>query len=314
MSQREPALSASEFPRAVEVRVPATSANLGPGFDCLGMALDLWNTVRLERGQGGITIMGQGADYLRRKEGNLVYRAVARLFRHLDQEVPALALSCHNAIPLTRGLGSSAAAVVGGLVAANALCGTPLGQDELLKLACEMEAHPDNVTPALLGGCQIAVVAEDGVVVTSRVALPGELRAVLFVPAFPMPTAKARAVLGDTVTRQDAVFNIGRAALLVNALATGRLELLEIATQDRLHQPQRESIFPQMRLLFRAARQAGALGVFLSGAGSSILALTNGREMTVAYELAEEARKASLEGEIIITKPVQQGATVTAVE
>lgn len=294
--------------------MPATSANLGPGFDCLGMALDLWNTVRLERGAGGITITGYGADHLRRNESNLVYRAVARLFRHLEQGVPPLTLSCHNAIPLTRGLGSSAAAVVGGLVAANVLCGSPLRQDELLKLAVEMEGHPDNVTPALLGGCQIAVVGEDGAVVTSRVALPDELKAVLFVPAFQMPTAKARAVLGQTVPRQDAVFNIGRAALLVNALASNRVELLDIATRDRLHQPQRESIFPQMRLLFRAARQAGALGVFLSGAGSSVLALTNGREMTVAYELAEEARKASLEGEVIITKPVQQGATVTAVE
>lgn len=321
----------------VHVRAPATSANLGPGFDCLGMALDLWNTVTLERGREGITITGEGADRLRRDRGNLVFRAVATFYERTALDMPQLALTCHNAIPLSRGLGSSSAAIVGGLVAANALCGTPLGNDELLKLATEMEGHPDNVTPALLGGCQIAVQA-DGRVVASRVPLPEGLSAVLFVPAFAMPTAKARAALaehqldrlkelgapaasdgaretlGRTVFREDAVFNVGRAALLVNALATGHLDLLDTATRDRLHQPQRERIFPQMRLLFRAARQAGALGAFLSGAGSTVLALTQGKEMTVAYELAEEARKASLPGEVVITKPTQEGATVASIQ
>jgi homoserine kinase len=179
----------------------------------------------------------------------------------------------------------------------------------MLALATELEGHPDNVTPALLGGCQIAVV-DDGKVVASAVPVPEDLSAVLFIPEFAMPTAQARAVLPPDVPRKDAVFNIGRAALLVNALASGRLDLLGVATDDRLHQPQRQAIFPQMRLLFRAARQAGALGVFLSGAGSTVLAFSKGIEMTVAYELAEEARKASLAGDVVITKPTAQGATV----
>jgi len=321
----------------VTVRVPATSANLGPGFDCLGMALDIWNTVTLERGRDGVTITGEGADRLRRDRGNLVWRAVTTLYERIGQEPPSFSLACHNTIPLSRGLGSSSAAIVGGLVAANALCGSPMSPGGLLNLAAEMEGHPDNVAPALLGGCQIAVQDQENVL-ASRVPLPDALSAVLFVPAMPMPTAKARAALpehqldrlsqlgvqasneatretlGRTLFREDAVFNIGRAALLVNALSTGRLDLLDAATQDRLHQKQRERIFPQMRLLFRAARQAGALGVFLSGAGSTVLALTLGREMTLAYELAEEARKASLPGDVVITKPTQEGATVTAAE
>ncbi|MSQ12900.1 MAG: homoserine kinase [Dehalococcoidia bacterium] len=296
-----------------EVRVPATTANLGPGFDCLGMALDLWNTVTLERGREGVTITGEGADRIRRDQGNLVLRAVSAVFQRLGQEKPPLALACHNVIPMSRGLGSSSAAIVGGLVAGNALCGSPLTEQDLLNLATEQEGHPDNVTPALLGGCQIAV-QEGGKVVASRVPLPPGLSAVLFIPTMPMPTAKARAVLEPTVAREDAVYNIGRAALLVNAFATRRLDVLDVATNDRLHQPQRERIFPQMRLLFRAARQAGALGVFLSGAGSTVLALTVGREMTIAYEMAEEARKASLEGSVVITKPTEQGAQIVSVE
>ena len=293
--------------------MPATTANLGPGFDCLGMALDVWNTVRLERGGQGVTVTGEGADRLNRNEGNLIYRAAQALFHHIGQPVPPLGLVCHNDIPLSRGLGSSSAAIVGGLVAANALCGNPASQEALLKLAIEIEGHPDNVTPALLGGCQVVVHNGDSIV-TSGVPLPEGLGAVLFIPNMPMATAKARAVLPQSYSREDAVFNVGHAALLVNALATGNLELLKVATEDRLHQPQRQTIFPQMRLLFRAALQGGAYGVFLSGAGSSVLAFAKGNEMTVAYELADEARKAGLEGTLLITHPIEQGATVVSVE
>ncbi|MBI2936383.1 MAG: homoserine kinase, partial [Chloroflexi bacterium] len=271
--------------RRVEVKVPATTANLGPGFDCLGMALDLWNLVSLEVGKSNTVICGEGAETLSRGEDNLVYRSVFRLFAEVGKPVPALGLSCRNAIPLARGLGSSAAAVVGGLVAANALCGRPLSQRELLRLATEQEGHADNVAPALLGGCQI-VMKEGNGLLTAQVPLPEGLSAVLFIPDQPLSTEKARAVLPPQVSREDAVFNIARSAMLVNALACGKLDLLALATQDRLHQPYREKLFPSMRLIFRAALEAGALGVFLSGSGSSILALARGREMTIGYEMA----------------------------
>ena len=292
-----------------EVRVPATTANLGPGFDCLGMALDVWNTVRLETGGTGVTVSGEGDGSLSLGRDNLVYQAAESLFRAIGKPVPRLSLTCENAVPLGRGLGSSSAAAVGGLVAANALCESPLSDDEVLALAVEIEGHPDNVTPALLGGCRI-VVADGDELVTAPVPLARDLYAVLFVPAQQMPTQQARGLLSSTVSRADAVFNMGRAALLVNALSTGDISLLRTATQDRLHQPARGVLFPAMARIIRAALDAGAAGAFLSGAGSTILALTEDREMTVGYEMADMADKAGVPGEVKVTKVSPQGAHV----
>ena len=211
-------------------------------------------------------VHGEGAGVLSLGPDNLVHRAADALFREAGVSPPDFSLTCHNAIPLERGLGSSAAAVVGGLLAANALCDEPLSPQDLLRLAARLEGHPDNAAAALFGGCQI--VAQDGdALLCASVALPSGLRAVLFIPDEAMNTAQARAVLPPVVSRQDAAFNAARTALLVNALAEGRLEHLRTATQDRMHQPQREVLFPAMRLIFSAALNAGALGVFLSGAG-----------------------------------------------
>ena len=300
--------------RRVTVRVPATTANLGPGFDCLGMALDLWNQVRLELGQGTwVTITGEGAQELSQQRDNLVCRAAEALFCRAGQEPPELRISCHNTVPLARGLGSSATAIVGGMVAANALLEEPLPQEQVLALAAELEGHPDNVTPALLGGCQVVTQGDQGLV-SASVPLPRGLYAVLFIPDQPMPTQEARSVLPPQVSRQDAVFNVGRTALLVVALATGKLEHLRTATEDRLHQPARQQLFPAMRLIFRAALDAGALGAFLSGGGSTVLALTQGRQLTIGYEMADSANKAGVPGTIKIVRPSRRGATVTKLE
>ena len=297
------------MPKRVAVKVPATTANLGPGFDCLGMALDLWNDILVETGKDVITIYGEGADTLSRGKNNLVYKAVSAPFQEAGISMPELSISCRNTIPLSRGLGSSSAAIAGGLLAGNELAGRPLSQECLLELGSSLEGHPDNVTPALLGGCQI-VVREGERLIATPVPLPEELKVVLFIPDVPMPTDKARAVLAPNVSREDAVYNVGRVALLVNALTTGNLELLRVATQDRLHQPARQAIFPAMKNIFRAALEAGALGVFLSGAGSTVLALTSGREMTIGYEMAEAAKKSNVRGEIKVTKPSKSGAYV----
>ncbi|MCS7207770.1 MAG: homoserine kinase [Dehalococcoidia bacterium] len=299
--------------RRVEVRVPATTANLGPGFDCLGMALELFNLVRLETGRSGVIITGEGADTLPAGPENLVYQAVQRAFQRAGHPIPPLALTCRNFIPLARGLGSSSAAIVGGLVAANALMGNPLDIPTLLEMATEIEGHPDNVAPALLGGCQIVVQAE-GRLHTAAVPLAPDLRVVVLIPDQPMPTQQARAVLPPQVSRPDAVFNLGRVALLVNALHSRRWDDLALATQDRLHQPARQALFPAMPLIFKAALDAGALGVFLSGAGSSIVALTRGREMTIGYEMLDMAHKAGVSATVQITRPWPQGAEVVGVE
>lgn len=296
----------------VVVRVPTTSANLGPGFDALGLALALFNTVTLERSASfGITIEGEGAEQLPRDESNLVFRGVAAAWVSAGQKMPPLHLHCQNAIPLARGLGSSAAAVVAGLVAANALLGEPLSQNRLLELAVELEGHPDNVAPALLGGCRVVVMAEEGLI-AGRVPLPPALRAVLFIPDFEMPTLESRRLLAPQVSREDAVFNLGRSALLVTALATGRLDLLRVATQDRLHQPARQQIFPAMPKLFRAAVEAGAHGAFLSGGGPTILALATEREEAIAQAMAEAAQREGVGGRALVTHPTEVGAQVVS--
>ncbi len=293
----------------VKVRIPATSANMGPGFDCLGMALDIWNTLELETGASGIEITGEGSDLLPRDASNMVCDAVARVYRELGRSVPSLRIVCHNEVPLARGLGSSSAALVGGLVAGNAVCGDPLSPSDLLDIAADIEGHPDNVAPALMGGCRIAV-RDDGRVVTAPVPVPDGLAAVLFVPSEPLHTDEARAILDAHVPRTDAVFNIGRAALLVQALVTGDLTRLDVATDDRLHQPARQAMFPAMRNLFRAALGAGAMGVFLSGAGPTVLALARDREFTIGYEMADAAAKSGIDGQVKITSLTERGAHV----
>lgn len=300
----------------IQVKAPATTANLGPGYDCLGLALDLWNRLDVmqagEDGEGSdsqplVDVVGEGTGELPTADDNLVYRAMAFLFQEADQQMPPLRLRCHNEIPLERGLGSSAAAITGGLVAANVLCGAPFNSNDLLEMAATIEGHPDNVAAAVLGGLQLVITDEDRLH-TAPIDMPPDLTAVLFIPDFRIATTDARAVLPKKVSVADAVYNASRTALFVAGMTTNRLEYLELATQDRLHQPYRQSLFPAMKLLFRAAREAGALGVFLSGSGSTVMALTQGREMTVAYEMSEAAKQAGVAGRVRITRPTVRGA------
>ena len=299
--------------RRVTVKVPATSANMGPGFDCLGMALDIWNSVHAEVGSSDFVIRGEGEKHLPRSQTNLVYRCFSLPFKESGRPIPDVAITCENEIPLGRGLGSSSAAAVAGLVAGNELCERPLSQGDILELAARIEGHPDNVSAALLGGCHI-VVRDGDRLLTSRVPVPEELQAVVFVPDVPMPTGQARSLLSPHILREDAVYNIGRMGLLVKAFATGDFTHLAIATEDRLHQPARQAIFPAMETIFRAALGAGALGVFLSGAGSSVLALTRDKVMTIGYEMADAAAKSGVGGTVKVTRPTEQGAQVLTSE
>jgi len=304
----------------IQVLAPATTANLGPGFDCLGMALDIWNRLEVYPGSadsGGPTVevIGEGAGELDTGPGNLVYRAMAFLFNEAGQEMPQVHLQCHNEIPLARGMGSSAAAIAGGLVAANAWCAQEFnrefGSNELLEMAVTIEGHPDNVAAAMMGGLRL-VVAEEDQIFTAPVEVPPQIRAVLFIPDHRIATGDARAVLPHKVTMADAVFNMSHTSLLVAAMGGNHPEYLAEATKDRLHQSYRQGLFPAMKLLFQAAMDAGALGVFLSGSGSTVLALTQGREMTVGYEMAEAAKQAGVEGRLKITQPTVRGAYVVA--
>ena len=295
-----------------QVLAPATTANLGPGFDCLGMSLDLWNRLEVYPGSPDsppplVEIVGEGVDELATDGTNLVYQSMEFLFREADREMPSVRLWCHNEIPLARGLGSSAAAIAGGLVAANHLCDRAYSPNELLEMAATIEGHPDNVAAAVLGGLQL-VVSDQQQLYTAPITVPLDIHTVLFVPDSRIVTADARRVMPSEISVADAVFNMSRIALFVAGMATNRPEYLKMGTQDRLHQPYRQTLFPAMKVILAAALDAGALGVFLSGSGSTILALTQGREMTVAYEMAEAARQASVEGRVKITQPTAIGA------
>ncbi|MBT5319889.1 MAG: homoserine kinase [Chloroflexi bacterium] len=299
----------NNHPESVSVRVPATAANLGPGFDSIGMAVDLWSELTVTRGPFEVTIEGDGADVLPTDEGNLVVAGARAAYNARGAEFPNLKFHCVNEIPFARGLGSSSAAIVSGIVAGFALQGDGTDPHEALLLAAEIEGHPDNVAPAIFGGCQIGVKAGDDWI-TSTIPVPEDLHAVILIPDFVGETSEARGVLDSEVSRADAVFNIGRSALLANALATGQMDLLRYATEDRLHQPQRAAIYKGMNTIIRAALTGGAHGAFLSGAGPSIMAFATEREYTVAYEMTEAARLHGIDASTRVVRPTTRGAHV----
>lgn len=298
--------------RRVTVRVPATTANIGPGFDCIGFALDIWNETTVERAPFDFQIEGEGEAALPRDARNLVVTGLAAVFRAAGCEPGEFAYRCRNAVPAGSGLGSSSAAVVTGILAGAAFIEKRFEMKDLLDLAASIEGHPDNVAPALLGGCQIGV-RHAGHWYTDPVMLPAGLRAIVFVPdeSSKRSTIETRLALPPEVSRSDAVFNIGRAAMLVNALASGNLDALRIATEDRLHQPARSSLFPYLNKVIKAALDAGAHGGFLSGAGPSVIALATTREMTIAYEMTEAARLFGVAGRTRVVMPTARGGHVT---
>jgi len=294
----------------VRVRVPATSANLGPGFDALGLALALYNEVTLEEADRvSVAVEGEGSGRLDEGAKNVVARGVALAFEVAGRAFPGARVRCVNRIPLSRGLGSSAAAWVGGLVAANVLMGEPLDRDALLAAATRAEGHPDNVAAAILGG--LAVSCADGPRVTAvSLPVPREIEWVVLVPETESSTREARAVLPESVPRADAIFNVQRVSLLLAALGTGRAELLAQAMQDRLHQPYRLRLFPWMDAVAAAGREAGALGCVLSGAGPSMIAAVRphaGESVVRAMERA--LRGAGIGGRVLHLPVDATGAT-----
>ena len=294
----------------VRVRVPATSANLGPGFDALGLALALYNEVTLEEADRvSVAVEGEGSGRLDEGAKNVVARGIALAFEVAGRVFRGARVRCVNRIPLSRGLGSSAAAWVGGLVAANALMGEPLDREALLAAATRAEGHPDNVAAAILGG--LAVSCADGPQVTAvSLPVPREIEWVVLVPETESSTREARALLPESVPRADAIFNVQRVSLLLAALGTGRADLLAQAMQDRLHQPYRLRLFPWMDAVATAGREAGALGCVLSGAGPSMIAATRPRAGESVVRAMERALRGAGIGGRALHLPVDAtGAT-----
>jgi homoserine kinase len=297
----------------VHVRVPATSANLGPGFDALGLALALYNEVEASEADSvGVTVEGEGAGELPAGADNVVARGVRLAYEAAGRPFKGVALRCVNRVPPARGLGSSAAAWVGGLVAGNRLAAGSLPPQELLALATRAEGHPDNVAAALHGGLTVSCVAADGHVTAVSLPVPEDLTWVVLVPAITASTAGARAVLPAAVPRADAVFNVQRVALLLAGLQARRPDALAAALDDRLHQPYRRALFPWMEAVSDAARRAGALGCVLSGAGPSLLAVVAGDGGAVGRAMEATLRAAGVEGRARTLAVDTAGATVLA--
>lgn len=299
---------------AITVRVPATSANLGAGFDCLGLALDVFASV---------TVTFSGAEQAPTEDvgEKMVLTAIRHTYARLGKPVPGVRAHYGLAIPLGRGMGASAVARVAGVLAANEFEGGPLSEGDCLDLASELEGHGDNACPAMFGGLQVCVLDSKAVpggaphYLRAACGYPHEAALALLIPDHSMATKEARKVLPDSYAKADVVHNIGRAALFVAAMAAGNLELLDEATNDRVHQPQRAALFPQLFDVFAAAKGAGARAAWLSGAGSSVAAICgedSGR--AVAAAMLNRLESSGGTGRSLVTRIAREGAMVAKVE
>ena len=297
------------------IRAPASTANFGSAFDAVGMALDLWIEVRVEpAAENAIIMQGEGADQLAdAADQNLIIRAAALGASRLGVELPTLRVTVQNGIPLARGLGSSAAAIATGLLIANTLAGADREIDDMLADATQLEGHPDNAAPALMGGTCVAVISEDSQPVARQLEFPNDLTCIAFVPDAELSTEQARAVLPRNVPLRDASFNVARTALLIRAFMTHHWNDLALATEDRLHQPYRADLVPGMAPLTHAAKAAGAYTAFLSGAGPTILAMSSPQyTAAVATAMTEAAHSLDIPGRALILAPSERGAHVVS--
>ncbi|MBQ2941141.1 MAG: homoserine kinase [Clostridia bacterium] len=261
----------------IRVKVPATSANLGPGFDSMGLCLGLYNEIEIEETEGGVEIVQDGFNYKNCPiERNLLYKAMKAVFDECGKSPKGLKIKIESNIPATRGLGSSAACIIGGMVGANAMYGL-LGPNDILSLATKMERHPDNVTPCLMGGFTVSCF--DGERVTySKMNLGDEISLAVIYPDSKLSTGKARTTLPYKVSHRDAAYNAAHSALLVSAIAGKKYNLLAEAMKDKLHQPYRMKMIPDMEEIFKIYKEAGAYGAYLSGSGPTLAAIIPTKE------------------------------------
>lgn len=296
----------------VRVIVPATTANLGPGFDTMGLALDMYTEVIMEAvGEGiRITSEGEGSEELSSSEDNLIYKCAKKLFDSVEYEPKGLSLRIINGIPLSRGLGSSASAIIAGLLAAREISAANISDYELLKMATEVEGHPDNVAPALFGGFVLSRM-EGKEIIYRKIDVDDKLLAVVAIPEFELPTEKSRAILPRTVSREDAIFNIGNASLLVYSLLMKDYSLLRKAMNDRLHEPYRIPLVPGLEEVKRRALGAGAFSAALSGAGPTVIAFADEHSSeSVRTAMEEGFRSAGIDSDVRILNLQNKGAIV----
>ena len=285
------------------IKVPATTANLGPGFDALGLALDLWNDAEFTSTEDNnilVSVQGEGHDRLSQTEDNAIAQAALMIYEKAGKPCSGLNINCINRIPLGSGLGSSSAAMLTGMLGANALLGNPFTSAEILKLAVDVEGHPDNIAPAMLGGLVASVLHEAGVISEKLPFRENHkpIHITVVLPDFYLPTQQARAVLPETISRKDAIYNISRAVLVTEALRTGNTDLLGITMRDTLHQPYRLPLIPGAIGALDAAKKAGAAAVAISGAGPSLIAFSASQNANIGDTMQKAFKLAGLDARI----------------
>ncbi|NLY85750.1 MAG: homoserine kinase [Tissierellia bacterium] len=278
----------------IKVKVPATSANLGPGFDVLGLAIDRYN----------IFTFVESAES---KEENLIYKSYRRVFEYLGKPLIPVKIQVNDNIPIARGLGSSAACIVGGIMGANEILGKPLDKEDILKLATEIEGHPDNVAPAIYGGLVVSVMEGDKIHI-AKLPIKNKLNFIALVPNFELSTSKAREVLPKRIDFKDGIYNVSRVSILLTALATGDSGLIKLGLQDKFHQPYRGKLIEGFDEIISAVNQKGALGCYLSGAGPTIMCIGPGEDNRLIKDIQEYVKDEYPAWEVFVHKVDNIGA------
>lgn len=289
----------------IKIKVPATSANLGVGFDCMGLAVSLYSTVVFEPNQSVLTIVGCPERY--QNSDNLIYQAFIKACHYLHQPIPNLKITVDNQIPMSRGLGSSAFCIVAGLKGANAWFNDPLSKTQLLDLATEMEGHPDNVAPAIFGSLGVSFVDDEKNVQTVNFEVSKELHFVAMIPNYPVSTEQARKILPTEMSYQEAIYQVSHAVALSKALQDGNLSLIKSAIVDKMHEPYRQQLIPDYQDVKRICETNQGV-MYISGSGSTLMALTN--NLAAAQEIVETIKKDFPNWEVLPLTVDHVGATV----
>lgn len=301
----------------IKIRVPATTANLGCGFDCFGLALKKYLFLEIEEAKEDLMIQsrGEGAAQFEKGENNLIWKAFKLVLKKYGKgrDVKGIRIKTLNQIPVTRGLGSSASAIIGGIIAASRLYNLKLSNEEILKAALSLEGHMDNIVPALMGGFTLAYSTENKPVKWLKIKFPNDLRVVVAIPDFHLSTEKMRSVLPDKLPLSDAIFNLSRSALLVKSLQESRWELLAEAMEDKIHQPYRATYIPGLQEMFSQVKNTGYAGIALSGSGPTVISLTKrGTENIISQIMGDAFLKAGINCRVLVLEPDLEGTKFIA--
>ena len=294
-----------------KIRIPATSANLGPGFDCFGLALKIYNTFTFETIPSYFEFIVQfkGKEIPINQEDNLVYEAMKKTFEMFNKDIPGIRITEEINIPFSRGLGSSATAILAGILASNKILDNPMNNEEILDLAYKIEGHSDNIVPALNGGFNITII-ENNKIIFKKISVDESLKIIVVIPEIKIKTKEARKILPTEITREDAIFNLSRASLLTASLITMDYSYLSLSFQDRLHQNYRAKLIPGFYDVVNSAYKEGSLGVALSGSGSSIIAFSNSNEENIAQSMINTFSSFNVNSSYIITTADNNGTII----